>query len=147
MLVSAMCGQMKETVEEVQKTKEEVFRDRQYEVRLLYIKLLCDDWLITGGCHCGAVNEGPKEDDSQSANEWSLFASQVSEELITHIFYAIVVCICFGLLNDFTTDHWLGGFRFAATSVDVKKRIESLIERDYLERDEDDNSSYNYLAW
>ena len=29
---------------------------------------------------------------------------------------------------------------------DIKKRIESLIERDYLERDKDDNASYNYLA-
>ena len=36
--------------------------------------------------------------------------------------------------------------RFSATSADVKKRIESLIERDYLERDPDDNSIYNYLA-
>ena len=36
--------------------------------------------------------------------------------------------------------------RFSATTSDIKKRIESLIEREYLERDKDDNSSYNYLA-
>jgi len=29
---------------------------------------------------------------------------------------------------------------------DIKKRIESLIERDYMERSESDNSQYNYLA-
>lgn len=29
---------------------------------------------------------------------------------------------------------------------DVKKRIESLIEREYLERDEEIPSMYNYLA-
>jgi hypothetical protein len=29
---------------------------------------------------------------------------------------------------------------------DVKKRIESLIEREYMERDEKDRNRYNYLA-
>jgi len=29
---------------------------------------------------------------------------------------------------------------------DIKKRIESLIERQYLARDKDDNSLYHYLA-
>ena len=36
--------------------------------------------------------------------------------------------------------------RFPATSSDLKKRIESLIEREYLERDPEDNSFYRYLA-
>jgi cullin-4 len=36
--------------------------------------------------------------------------------------------------------------RFPATNADIKKRIESLIERDYLERDPDDNAFYKYLA-
>lgn len=36
--------------------------------------------------------------------------------------------------------------RFSATTADIKKRIESLIEREYMERDKDDPSSYNYLA-
>jgi hypothetical protein len=31
-------------------------------------------------------------------------------------------------------------------AADLKKRIESLIDRDYLERDEKDPSSYHYLA-
>ena len=36
--------------------------------------------------------------------------------------------------------------RFPATAADLKKRIESLIEREYLERDSDDPSFYRYLA-
>jgi cullin 4 len=36
--------------------------------------------------------------------------------------------------------------RFPAQTADLKRRIESLIERDYLERDSSDTSTYNYLA-
>merc|ERR1712227_345215 len=36
--------------------------------------------------------------------------------------------------------------KFPARPADLKKRIESLIERDYLERDENNPQVYNYLA-
>ncbi len=36
--------------------------------------------------------------------------------------------------------------KFPASSADIKKRIESLIERDYMERVEGDRSKYKYLA-
>jgi cullin-4 len=36
--------------------------------------------------------------------------------------------------------------RFPAQTSDLKRRIESLIERDYLQRDEGETSVYNYLA-
>jgi len=36
--------------------------------------------------------------------------------------------------------------RFQAKPADLKKRIESLIDREYLERDENDSTLYNYLA-
>ena len=35
---------------------------------------------------------------------------------------------------------------FPTATADIKKRIESLIEREYLERDEKDPNLYNYLA-
>jgi cullin 3 len=36
--------------------------------------------------------------------------------------------------------------RFRPNPVVIKKRVESLIEREYLERSESDRKSYNYLA-
>lgn len=36
--------------------------------------------------------------------------------------------------------------KFPASPVDLKKRIESLIERDYLERDPNKPGDYRYLA-
>lgn len=36
--------------------------------------------------------------------------------------------------------------RFLPTLIDIKKRIENLIEREYIERDKDDKRMYNYLA-
>jgi len=36
--------------------------------------------------------------------------------------------------------------KFPARAADLKKRIESLIEREYIERDSEDNTIYNYLA-
>jgi len=36
--------------------------------------------------------------------------------------------------------------KFPASGTDIKKRIESLIEREYLQRSEDDRSIYNYLV-
>lgn len=40
----------------------------------------------------------------------------------------------------------LSQLRFPARVSDLKARIESLIERDYLERNSDDSSFYDYLA-
>jgi cullin-4 len=36
--------------------------------------------------------------------------------------------------------------RFPVKPSDLKKRIESLIERDYMCRDKDDTNAYNYVA-
>ena len=36
--------------------------------------------------------------------------------------------------------------KFEARREDLKKRIESLIEREYLERDKANTATYNYLA-
>ncbi|KAL7070006.1 hypothetical protein ACQ4LE_010780 [Meloidogyne hapla] len=40
----------------------------------------------------------------------------------------------------------LSQLRFSVKATDLKKRIESLIERDYLSRDKEDASAYNYVA-
>ena len=40
----------------------------------------------------------------------------------------------------------LSQLKFPAKPKDLKNRIESLIERDYLARDEDDQTFFNYLA-
>lgn len=40
----------------------------------------------------------------------------------------------------------LAQVRFATSHTDIKKRIESLIERDYLERDDEDINVLRYLA-
>eukprot|EP00002_Diphylleia_rotans_P008178 TRINITY_DN1791_c0_g2_i3.p1 TRINITY_DN1791_c0_g2~~TRINITY_DN1791_c0_g2_i3.p1 ORF type:complete len:729 (+),score=166.26 TRINITY_DN1791_c0_g2_i3:90-2276(+) len=40
----------------------------------------------------------------------------------------------------------IGQLKFQAKPQDVKKRIESLIEREYLERDKADSNTYHYLA-
>ena len=45
------------------------------------------------------------------------------------------------LMNELMTQ-----LRFPVTAVDLKKRVESLIEREYLERASDDASVYCYLA-
>jgi cullin 4 len=39
-----------------------------------------------------------------------------------------------------------GQVKFPTTGADVKKRLESLIEREYVERDADDPNMYKYLA-
>jgi cullin 3 len=42
------------------------------------------------------------------------------------------------------TQHMSG--RFQPLPLDIKKRIESLIERDFLERDEADRTTYRYIS-
>ena len=38
-------------------------------------------------------------------------------------------------------------FVFVLQPADLKKRIESLIDRDYMERDRENTNQYNYVAW
>lgn len=86
---------VKESSEEVQRTHEEVFRDREYQADAVIVRIM----------------------KSRKRLNHSTLISEVMAQL-----------------------------RFPAQSSDLKKRIEALIERDFLERDPDDPSVYNYLA-
>lgn len=87
--------QLKETVEEVEKTHADVARDRQYQVDAAIVRIM----------------KARKQ-----------------------------------LAHNLLVSELFGQLKFPAKPVDLKKRIESLIEREYLARDEANPSLYNYLA-
>lgn len=79
----------------MEKTHEEVFRDREYQVDAAIVRIM------------------------------------KARKRLTHTL----------LISETMTQ-----LKFPAQNNDIKKRIESLIEREYLERDPEDNSMYRYLA-
>ncbi|KAJ3048521.1 Cullin-4 [Rhizophlyctis rosea] len=87
--------QMKESVEERERTEERVFADRQYQVDAAIVRIMKMRKRIG---HAGLLSE------------------------------------LFEVL------------RFAVKASDLKKRIESLIDREYMERDAKDSTIYNYVA-
>ena len=86
---------LRDTSDDNDRTREEVFRDRQYLVDAVCVRIM---------------------KTRKRMNHQSLIS-----ELLQQL-------------------------RWPARPQDLKKRIESLIERDYIERDSDDPSIYNYLA-
>jgi cullin-4 len=87
--------QVRETAEDIERTHEEVFRDRQYQVDAAIVRIM--------------------------KSRKHIAHSALMGELMSQL-------------------------RFPARPIDLKKRIESLIEREYLARDPDDSSRYNYVA-
>lgn len=87
--------QLKETTEEVERTHEEVFRERQYQVDAAIVRTM--------------------------KTRKTLPHATLMSELMTQL-------------------------KFPARAVDLKKRIETLIEREYIARDTNDPSLYIYLA-
>lgn len=87
--------QLKETVEEAEKTHADVARDRQYQIDAAIVRIM----------------KARKK-----------------------------------LAHNLLVSELFGQLKFPAKPVDLKKRIESLIEREYLERDATNPSLYNYLA-
>jgi cullin-4 len=85
----------KEVQEEIERTHDEVFRDRQHQVDAVLVRTM----------------------KARKTLEHNQLMSEIMEQL-----------------------------KFPAQAQDIKKRIESLIEREYLERDAKDRSIYNYLA-
>lgn len=51
------------------------------------------------------------------------------------------------LLHNLLITEVVGQLKFSIKPADIKKRIESLIDRDYIARDETNQNQYNYLAW
>jgi len=87
--------QLKETVEENEKTHEAVVRDRHYQIDAAIVRIM----------------------KARKTLSHTLLMGELFNQL-----------------------------KFPAKPADLKKRIESLIEREYLERDENASSTYNYLA-
>lgn len=50
------------------------------------------------------------------------------------------------LAHNLLLSELINQLRFATKPVDLKKRIESLIERDYISRDKEDKQLYHYVA-
>lgn len=62
-------------------------------------------------------------------------------ELYKQLTFPVKVCIFKRFLNsNFTIAY------HPSQPADLKKRIESLIDRDYMERDKDNQNQYNYVA-
>jgi len=87
--------QMKETIIENIKTKQNVFQDRQYQIDAAIVRIM----------------------KTRKKLSHNLLISELYNQL-----------------------------KFPIKPADLKKRIESLIEREYLERDPESNTTYNYLA-
>jgi len=87
--------QLKETVEENQKTTDSVFQDRQYQVDAAIVRIM----------------------KTRKKLSHQMLLAELFKQL-----------------------------KFPIKPQDVKKRIESLIEREYLERDPDNPQNYTYLA-
>ena len=66
-----------------------------------------------------------------SCADWRAWHGAQTRKTLTHV----------ALVNELMTQ-----LQFEARREDLKKRIESLIEREYLERDKANTATYNYLA-
>jgi cullin-4 len=114
--------QLKETSDEQKATEERVFQDRQYQIDAAIVRIM-------------------------------------KVELLLRIFHIISERRCYLMAIGFlqmrkTLSHTLllnelfTQLKFPVKPADLKKRIESLIDRDYMERDKDNghNGQYNYIA-
>eukprot|EP00026_Physarum_polycephalum_P002994 Phypoly_transcript_03003.p1 GENE.Phypoly_transcript_03003~~Phypoly_transcript_03003.p1 ORF type:complete len:794 (-),score=172.71 Phypoly_transcript_03003:221-2440(-) len=93
--IKANAIQLKETVEEQQKTTEGVFQDRQYQIDAAIVRIM----------------------KTRKTLSHTMLVTEVYQQL-----------------------------KFPIKPPDLKKRIESLIEREYMERDSTNSNQYNYLA-
>lgn len=110
--------QMKETNEEQKATEERVYQDRQYQIDAAIVRIMKMRKTLTH----------------------NILISELFNQLkfpVKVILYILI--IYFNYLFVFK-------FIYLFQPADLKKRIESLIDRDYMERDKDTAIQYNYVA-
>jgi len=88
-------NQMKETIEENQKTNQAIMQDRQYQIDAAIVRIM------------------------------KTRKSLLHQQLVSELFKQLT---------------------FPVKPIDLKKRIESLIDREYLERDAENSQLFRYLA-
>ena len=126
--------QMKETKEEQSSTHERVFQDRQYQIDAAIVRIMKTRKVMG---HTALLSE---------LFEQLKFPVKVSELAFsskTHCKTSVVR----GLSISTSSDHDRSRNNSDFQAGDLKKRIECLIERDYLERDRETSSKYHYVAW
>ncbi|KAK4491577.1 hypothetical protein RD792_002329 [Penstemon davidsonii] len=129
--------QMKETVEENASTTERVFQDRQYQVDAAIVrimktrKMLSHTLLITELFQQVMESSSPSPSPSPSSS---------------YARVCVCVCVCIDQVKTEYALIFMSQLKFPIKPADLKKRIESLIDREYLERDKNNPQIYNYLA-
>lgn len=126
----------------------------QKEVRVaLFPRFPVSFW--AGACiQTTRVHGGADEVAVETSSVQAEVASQVRqkvEEDRKHVIEAAIVRIMkarrlldYNTIITEVTAHMKG--RFVPVAVDIKKRLESLIERDFLERDANDRTLYRYMS-
>ena len=133
----------------MERTNEEVFRDREYQVRMhtlyLYSGFAFPDYLFhLSVCARQFVSFSLQLHllfIDRADKPTSILPLQQVDAAIVRVMKARKRLPHTSLMSELLVQ-----LRFPAQTSDLKKRIESLIERDYLMRDPQDNSTYNYVA-
>ena len=106
--------------EEQQSTTERVFHDRQYQVDAAIVRIM--------------------------KMRKTLSHNMLIAELYNQLKFPVKVATQSSLLLGWCVRFDFEWVLFFQPS-DLKKRIESLIDRDYMERDRENTNQYNYVAW
>ena len=94
--------------------------------------------ILLGGCSCSQVDAG-----SGARQKVEEDRKHIIEAAIVRIMKARRVLDYNSIITEVTRQ--MSG-RFVPVATDIKKRIESLIEREFVERDSSDRKMYRYLA-
>lgn len=132
-LQSLACGKVPillKSTKGVEITQDEVFSfNKDFKHKLCRIKI-------------NQVQLKETQEENQSTNE------RVFQDRQYQVDAAIVRVMKMrkSLLHNLLITEVVGQLKFSIKAADIKKRIESLIDRDYIARDETNQNQYNYLA-